>query len=346
MRAVMTEPSPIRRCVAALVLGHALLCAGAGAAPAPPKRLETVVVSGVQPGPGLWRVSRDGHELWILGTLSPLPKRMEWESRDVEATIARSQAVLLPPGGRLEVEGGALRGLFLLPSVLGARDNPDDASLADVVPADLYARWTVLKARYLGRDRAIEKRRPIFAASKLYGKALSKAGLSLDDRIVPVVRKAAKRHDVPIVRSEIEIVLEEPKAAVKEFKRTKLDDVECFRLTLERVETDLGTMQERANAWATGDVAWLREQRWSDQGRACADAFLHAGALEKRGLRGVEERLAAAWLASAERALGEHRTSFAVLPIRLILDSKGYVARLAERGYTVEAPDGDAGGAR
>jgi hypothetical protein len=32
-----------------------------------PRVLDTVVVSGVQPGPGLWKVSKDGHALWILG---------------------------------------------------------------------------------------------------------------------------------------------------------------------------------------------------------------------------------------------------------------------------------------
>ena len=39
--------------------------------------LDAVVVSGVQPGPGLWKVSKDGRVMWVLATLSPLPKRME-----------------------------------------------------------------------------------------------------------------------------------------------------------------------------------------------------------------------------------------------------------------------------
>ena len=36
--------------------------------------LETVtVVAGVQPGPGLWKVTRGENLMWILGTVAPVP---------------------------------------------------------------------------------------------------------------------------------------------------------------------------------------------------------------------------------------------------------------------------------
>lgn len=57
------------------------LCAAAPAfaqeappAPAPAAsvtNLESVVVSGVVPGPGLWKVSKGDHVMYVLGTLSP-----------------------------------------------------------------------------------------------------------------------------------------------------------------------------------------------------------------------------------------------------------------------------------
>jgi hypothetical protein len=37
-----------------------------------------VVVSGAQPGPGLWKVAKGDHVMWVLGTQSPLPKHMQW----------------------------------------------------------------------------------------------------------------------------------------------------------------------------------------------------------------------------------------------------------------------------
>src|ERR1700756_1995947 len=97
-------PGPLR-CrplgVAILALAFALpVCAQD--APAPPAstsqvtNLEAVTVSGEQPGPGLWRISKGDHVMWVLGTLSPLPDRMQWKTNDVEQTIASSQEVLGP----------------------------------------------------------------------------------------------------------------------------------------------------------------------------------------------------------------------------------------------------------
>jgi hypothetical protein len=44
------------------------------ATPADTTTLETVLVTGEQPGPGLWKVSHGDHVLWILGAQYPLPK--------------------------------------------------------------------------------------------------------------------------------------------------------------------------------------------------------------------------------------------------------------------------------
>ncbi|HET9484802.1 MAG TPA: TraB/GumN family protein [Xanthomonadales bacterium] len=314
---------------------------GARAQDAPaeaPRVLETVVVSGVQPGPGLWKVSKGDNTMWILGTLQPLPKRMTWEAREAEARIAQAQEVLLPPAAQISIEGGALRGLLLLPSLLGARNNPGKQQLADVVPEDLYRRWVALKQRYLGRDRSVEKRRPIIAAWQLYEKAITRSGMSFEDVVTKVVEKAARRHDVPVRRPSIDLTIAEPKQAVKDLARTRLDDVECFRRTLTRLESDVETMKLRGNAWATGDVIALRELPYTDQNRACLDAVLQSTVTAEHGLDVLERRVDAAWLAAAEAALANNRVTFATLPVGEILDPKGYVETLRARGYEIEAP--------
>lgn len=300
--------------------------------------LEEIVVSGEQPGPGLWKVSKDEHVMWVLGSLVPVPKRMYWQSEDVEKVVAESQQVLL--GLRVQVDSGKgfFGSLMLMGSMLGARKNPEKEMLKDIVPAELYARWLVLKQKYLGRNGAVEKRRPIFAAFDLYEKAISKSGLSNDSNVYKVVEKAAKRNKVAITETKVKIKLKDPKGAIKKFKQSSLDDIECFSKTLQHLESDLETMKDRANAWATGDTALLQELSYTDQGRTCVMAMLEASALEGEDFAELPELLKAAWLRDAEAALTKNARSFAVLPMRELVGAEGYLALLRQRGYKVEAP--------
>lgn len=301
--------------------------------------LDTIVVSGEQPGPGLWKVSKGDHVLWILGTLNPLPEKMTWTTNEIEATIADSQQVILGPSANFSIKGGMFRGLFLLPSLMGARNNPGKEKLVDVIPADLYARWIVLKRKYIGNDNGIEKRRPIFAAQELYVEAIKRSGLSLDTGVGKAVGKAAKRSKVEVVEPRIELRIEAPGAAVKEFKKTALDDLDCFVKTMSRLETDIEVMKLRANAWAQGDIETLQSMPYTDQMQACADAMLKASVVEERGLGDLQERLATLWLDTVDTALEKNQSSFAMLPLRHLLSDDGLLARLRARGYLVEAPE-------
>lgn len=305
---------------------------------APTPILETVLVSGEQPGPGLWRVSKDDHELWILGTLSPLPRRMRWQSDKVERLVAGAQEILDVPKASLRADVGFFGALGMIGPALRARNNPEGEKLSDVLSPDLYRRWSAQKRKYLGRNRAVEKRRPILAARELYEQALADNDLSERDRVWPVLKKAAKRHKVNITTLELEIEIEQPKRTLKEFSRVGLDDTQCLELTLERLETDLENMKTRANAWATGGLSTLAELPHPDQDRACTEALLESVIAERQGLSDLPERLRDLWLEAAESTLTNNRTSLAVLPIRVLLRPGGPLDTLRERGYTVQAP--------
>jgi len=302
--------------------------------------LEEVLVTGQQPGPGLWRVTRaddpHGHVLWILGNYSPLPKNMTWRSNELAAVLTASQSVLAPVS--VSASAGPLGGVTLLPSLIGVRNNPDDKRLQEVVPADLYARWLPLKARYLGSDGRVEAWRPIFAAQELYRAALKKNDLVPYDGVWPAVAKLARKARVPITEPEIELKVEKARATIKEFKSTPLSDVECFSRTLQRLETDLDLMRERANAWAAGDVARLRRLAPIERASACIGVVLESSFMQQRGLGDVLERTRNAWVAAAEKSLASNESTVAVLSVDEILKPDGYVAQLKSRGYVVTDP--------
>ncbi|HYM86653.1 MAG TPA: TraB/GumN family protein [Pseudoxanthomonas sp.] len=300
--------------------------------------MDTMVVTGAQPGPGMWKVSRGDHSLWVLGTLSPLPSGISWKADEVKAVLEQADQVLGSPGLVVDADIGVFKGLMLLPSALKAGKNPDGKTLKDVLPADVYARWLALKPRYFGRDKGIEKKRPVLVANELYAAANRKAGLGRKPVITPVIDEVLKRRKMKITPTMLKITIEDPKAAIKEFTREGVNDLECFRLALDRVENDIPLMVDRANAWSVGDLDALRILPSEKQAGACMSALASGEFARKRGMGDVEARVRAQWLKTAEEGLQKNRVTFATLPIAELQKPDGYLSYLQAKGYVVEAP--------
>jgi len=301
-------------------------------------QLDEVVVAGEQPGPGMWRVEHGEHTLYVLGVLSELPKKMQWKSDEVEAVIARSQVVIDVPGGSVTSGLGTFRTMLLIPAALRVRNNPDDQTLEQVLPAALYQRWLPLRATYLRDSKKFEKRRPVIAAAELFRRAMAKSGLERSERVYKVIEKAAKRSKVERVKPTVNIKIDDPKALLKELAQTSLEDVACFERTLDRLDIELGAMRARANAWAIGDLELLRELPDHNQVRTCIESLINAEALQARGFEGLEQRVRDSWLEAAETALTTHAVSFAALPMRDLLGERSLLIALGERGYRVIEP--------
>ena len=297
-----------------------------------------VVVTGALPGPGMWKVSRGDHVMHILGTVSPLPKGLEWIPREVEKTLAQASEVVFMPSYTVDADVGFFGKIALLPSLIGVRKNPDDAMLKDVVPAESYARWLTLKQRYIGRDNDVEKMRPIFAANELYQAAIEDSGLSGKRIVSPVIDAAIKEHKIKRTHPQIKVKVKDPKKMLKEFRGEQLSDLACFDKMLQNLETDVGRMVARGNAWAVGDVETLRALPLGDQYQACQNALMQASVAQKNGIGNAEAEVRTAWLSAAETAIANNASSFAVLPMSELLKPDGYLAALMAKGYIVEAP--------
>lgn len=304
----------------------------------PVRELDTVEVVAQVPGPGLWEVRREGRVLWILGTQTPLPRRFEWVSDDIVARLAESSLLIAPPNVKLEGVG-MLRGLFLLPSLYRSRRDPEGRSLEESVGPELYAQWLEHKQRYFPRKRKTDTWRPMVAAIELYAEAIEDQRLTGGSDVWKTVRKLARRQRVDIVEPEVELRIKDPRGAIRSFAENPLDDLDCFRLTMQHLESDLELMRQRAEAWAVGDIEGLRALPLSDQNQECREAFLKAAVSRETGFDTLPDRLRAAWLEAARGALSEHASSVAVLPIRFLIDpDKGAVAALRAEGYEVIEP--------
>lgn len=295
--------------------------------------VEEVLVVGEQPGPALIKISKGDHVLWLMGTLSPLPKNMQWRSAPVTSVLAQSQEFIMAPSVKMELSFWDK--VTVAPSLIGVKNNPDGKKLKDLLPDPLYQRWLVLKEKYIGKEKDIERHRPIFAAAELFKKAIAKSGMAPDDSVRWTLENVVRDNKIPTTKPRITMELESPRAMVKKFKQSTLDDTECFARTLARLETDLDAMRARANAWATGDMAALTQLPYPDEAAACGEAVLNSELVREQGWQDMPARMESAWLAAAEAALAANASSFALLPMPQLTKPDGYLAKLRAKGYAV-----------
>jgi uncharacterized protein YbaP (TraB family) len=329
----------------AMCLGVGIATGAAAQEPAPAPSpgevvdLAPVVVTGVQPGPGMWRVTApNGNVLWILGTVAPLPAKLEWRADEVRAVIASAGAVLTSPGWTVDADVGFFRRLTLIRPAMQAAHDPEGRRLEEILPAELYARWLRLKQPYLGRDRGVEKDRPLVAATRLYGAALEDVGLATRSPVTRALEKAYKERRLTPVDTRVVIQVDDPRAALKQLRANTLDDVQCLQRTMDVVEFHLPLLVERANAWAVGDIEALQALPVRDAYDTCLGAIARSGFGRQRGLGDLDARAEQAWLKAAKTTLTTQKVVFATVPVHHLVSSTGYLEHLRQAGYTVQSP--------
>ncbi len=291
-----------------------------------------VVVVGLHEGPRMWRVSKGGHVLWVLGTISPLPKRMTWQSDSVEALLPQTQEVL-PAWPSIGVGANPFTALRLYFTWRHIQESPDHMKLRDQLPPDLYARFTALKNRFAPRDQKIEELRPMLAGGRLLDEALDASGLAMRNEVQQTVLKLARKHGVRIHQTKIKV--DDPVDVLKDLGATpKAGEIACLGAIVTRLETDLGPMQARARAWALGDVDTLRKLPHSQDDRiACLSAVSTSDRIRNLVVRAEDD-----WLIEAQDALAHNPQTLAVQSMDRLLGDEGILAVLRARGYTVEGP--------
>jgi len=293
--------------------------------------VEEVTIVGEAAGPGLWKVRNGDNTLYILGTLSPLPKKMEWRSREVESVLSRAKQVI-PARSDVDADIGPIKAVQLYMQYRKLRGNDDKQTLEQVLPADLYQRFEGLRQKYAPRERDMLKRRPLLAAGELWSEALSRSGLTGRNDVSRKVEKLAKSSKAPIVLPKI--FIDDPKGALAEVGLISRDaEVACMRSTLGRMESDLENARRRAEAWAVGDVDALRSRATSDQQEACWSALQ-----QSPKIAAIRQQFEDEWFKLAIKAVETHDVALAVVPISELFGRNGVIARMQARGYSVDDP--------
>ncbi|MDB6044946.1 MAG: hypothetical protein JWM63_3497 [Gammaproteobacteria bacterium] len=303
----------------------------AAAAAAQEAPTEEIVITGEHEGPRLWKVRKGDHVLWILGTVTPLPKKMIWQSAAVETLLQQTQEVV-PSWPAFGIGANPFTALRLYIQWRRMQKIPDRMNLQEVLPPPLYARFSALKARYAPRDNKLNELRPMLAAQRLLEEALDASGLTMHNEVQQTVLKLARKQDVRIQRNKLKV--EDPVDVLKDVNAApRSGEIECLEAVVARLETDLGPMQARARAWALGDVDTLRKLNHPDDYTAC----LAAVSTSER-VRSLVTRAQNNWMIAVEDGLARNQSTLAVQSMDLLLGDHGTLATLREKGYVVEGP--------
>ncbi|MGA2343495.1 MAG: TraB/GumN family protein [Steroidobacteraceae bacterium] len=313
-----------------LIIGASLLAGSwplaVGAGDQAPGQLDEVVVTGERTGPGLWHVHRGAAQMWVLGSISPLPKGITWRATEVEKILGSTDRVLVPK----PLEIGIVRILWLLVTERNLIMVRGGKRLRDVLPPDLGARFALDRSKYTSDTDKWEHFRPIVAAAFLQQAAFHQVGLSARIDLGAAVRSLAKKHDVRVEEVKIAGV-----GDVLEALKNMPPATEnmCVQASLVTVEKDLPRLMDRARAWSTGNVERIESLPEPAEVDACL-AALDSGA----AAGDLIGRVRRAWLESMQKYLQAGGTTLAVVNMDLLLGRGGLLDALRAQGYEVEAP--------
>ena len=291
-----------------------------------PPVMDELVVTGERTGPGMWHVHRGAAEVWILGSMSPLPKGITWRATQVDKVLGGTSQVLV----QKPFEIGIARILWLLiteRSVLMVRGGK---RLKDVLPAELHARFAAQRAKYTQDPEKWERFRPLIAAAFLQQAAFHQVGLSTRLDLGAAVRTLAKNHHVRVEEIKIAGV-----GDVMDALKTLPPATEnaCVDASLVTVERDLPRLLERAQAWASGNIERIEKLREPAEVDACR-AALDTGI----GAADLIARIRRTWLGTIEKYLQNAGVTLVVMNMDMLLEPGGLLDELRAKGYEVDAP--------
>lgn len=284
--------------------------------------VEALEVVAKPPGPALWRVTRGGSEVVIVGTVSPVAHQQTWDSRRVERALSGAKLLLTAPKART--------GPLVLAALL-LRDAPrlrvsDGSSLESRLPPALAARFAADRQVVGSKANRYDKWKPGVAGFMLLADYDKAAGLSRAKPAQTIERmaKQAKVRTRPMNDVELGPLIKQA---------GRLDDNAhqvCLEVALGELERQAPDPRAVGRAWATGDLRTL--------GRIYRPSALEPCLLQVASGSALIARQIDSAASGVSAALGAPGRTVALIDLSLLLRPGGVLDRLAAQGATVTAP--------
>jgi uncharacterized protein YbaP (TraB family) len=323
--AVTASYASIRALILSVPLAVAISCAAIAqdaSPPASPASVEQVVVSATRPGPALWHVAANGSDVWILGTVSPMPKDLQWNTREIESIVQGANIVYLPP----ELTAGFFEVSWFLITDLGSLKQPNGHTLRESLPAELRARFDAELIRLKKDGDVDENYLAAIAALDIENESHTRLGLDgkeTGERIAKIARTAdvatsrlGSFEAMPVIRKIHELSPDAEHACLAD----ALDDIDSQTLHADAA----------ARAWAVGDVAGVKANYTEPRVYRCFDPIDDFATDRKQVIDNA--------LHAVDAALAKPGKSLIVFGMGPLLGKDGLLERLRQRGIAVTAP--------
>lgn len=290
--------------------------------------MTVVLVSAVHSGPALWKVVSGTHVMWILGEISPFPRKWQWKSKEFDRALRDSQELLIDFSGYWWVEEGNSTALSK------ASRLPDGTMLKDVISPELHARVQATANKF-GKPE-LQTWRPFSVTNRLVSGAMKTLDLNGFSARFAAAKLGEWRQRKVTYFAAPELPFEE------RLRNWQMPANEvCLERLVERIGDGGAGVLQLANAWAVGDIGALRElvpaysfSRDGFRAGSCA-AAMHGG---EQQARDYKLRRTQAWMAEADRAMRKNRSTLAVVLMSELLAPDGYLAALRAKGYAIVEP--------
>jgi hypothetical protein len=290
--------------------------------------MEVVLVVGEQPGPGLWKVSSGEHVMWILGEISPYPRRVKWTSKRFENLLGNSQELLLDFSGYWRADHTDTRRLAR------AEMLPAGVKLKDVISPELYKRFGSAARRY--DANGLDELYPFAATNRLVVSVMDSMDMKGFSARFTAAQLARKHKIKTTYFSAPDLPFPD---RLKNWQQPS--NTVCLERLLATLDNGGTGVRRLANAWSEGDIAALRDlvpiysfSRDGFRADECA-AAMHGGEQQAADYKRKRTRL---WLNQAKRALRNNGRTMAVVPMSELFSGDGYLASLRAAGYQIEEP--------
>ncbi len=268
----------------------------------------------------MWTVDTEsGSTVILVGEIRRVPKATPWQPDRLKEATGEADRVIVgarpkfSPGDffRLIFRGGRFTKL------------PDKTVAGDYLDEGQRARLAALEEEY---DKDYDRGSFLITSFNLLARQLDFDDDTLSDDATDVVRKAAKKADIPITRPERfrgEDLLDDLADAPPE------SHIPCLEAAMTATEAGESIIEARGRDWTKFNVPGVMENPLEIALGTCwpwADPE-------------VGEDIRAQWTGMISAATEQSGVTVAVVPLRVLAEPDGVLDRLDGQGFTISGPE-------